>query len=110
MQIFLFRKNWKTRVLLTELGIPVPTNLGYIRQTNTNRCFYLQLADTGKQFMKSEIERYVPVSRLKYYFAVDTKYVLSKLKLLFFPFTHDVSKYLFMVINRLTSVKLHILT
>ncbi|GLV42252.1 Yip1-interacting factor 1 [Carabus blaptoides fortunei] len=48
-----------------------------------------QLADTGKHLMKTEIERYVPVTRLKYYFAVDTKYVLSKIKLLFFPFAHD---------------------
>lgn len=39
--------------------------------------------------VKKEIERYVPVSKLKYYFAVDTKYVLSKLGLLMFPFTHS---------------------
>lgn len=40
--------------------------------------------------VKKEIEKYVPVSRLKYYFAVDTKYVVSKLGLLLFPFTHRV--------------------
>lgn len=37
------------------------------------------------------VQKYVPVSQLKYYFAVDTKYVLSKLGLLFFPFIHKVS-------------------
>lgn len=50
-----------------------------------------QLANIGTTTVKKEIERFVPVSRLKYYFAVDTRYVLSKLKLLFFPFTHRVS-------------------
>lgn len=46
--------------------------------------------------MKKEIEKYVPVNRLKYYFAVDTKYVVSKLGLLLFPFTHRVCwKYFF---------------
>lgn len=72
--------------------VPMQPNLNILAQPmvqNMAMQYGQQLADTGKQFMKSEIERYVPVSRLKYYFAVDTKYVLSKLKLLFFPFTHD---------------------
>ncbi|KAJ3649239.1 hypothetical protein Zmor_020992 [Zophobas morio] len=47
-----------------------------------------QLANTGKSMLKQEVEKFVPVNSLKYYFAVDTKYVLSKLMLLFFPFTH----------------------
>ncbi|KAJ8936280.1 hypothetical protein NQ314_012428 [Rhamnusium bicolor] len=47
-----------------------------------------QLAGAGKTMLKKEVERFVPVSKLKYYFAVDTKYVVSKLMLLFFPFTH----------------------
>lgn len=45
------------------------------------------LVGSGKQ----HFERYVPVTALKYYFAVDTDYVMSKLSLLFFPFTHKVS-------------------
>lgn len=48
------------------------------------------MADKGKSIVKNEFERFVPVSKLKYYFAVDTKYVLSKLGLLLFPFTHTV--------------------
>lgn len=50
-----------------------------------------QLAATGKTVIKQEVEKYVPVSKLKYYFAVDTRYVLTKLRLLLFPFTHTVS-------------------
>ncbi|XP_015440067.1 PREDICTED: protein YIF1B-A-like [Dufourea novaeangliae] len=35
-----------------------------------------------------QFEKYVPVTALKYYFAVDTNYILTKLTLLLFPFTH----------------------
>lgn len=48
-----------------------------------------QMASTGATMMKKEMEKYVPISRLQYYFAVDTKYALTKLGLLFFPFTHS---------------------
>ncbi|XP_015584843.1 protein YIF1B-B isoform X2 [Cephus cinctus] len=41
------------------------------------------LVGSGKQ----QLEKYVPVTALKYYFAVDTDYVIAKLSLLFFPFT-----------------------
>lgn len=49
-----------------------------------------KLADQGKQLVESQFEKYVPVTRLKYYFAVDNNYVVKKLMLLFFPFTHRV--------------------
>ncbi|RXG69714.1 Protein YIF1B, partial [Armadillidium vulgare] len=49
------------------------------------------LVGQGKEFVDNKIEKIVSVSKLKYYFAVDTKYVLKKLKLLFFPFTHSRS-------------------
>lgn len=49
------------------------------------------LANVGKQ----QIEKYVPVTALKYYFAVDTDYVFMKLILLFFPFTHKVNQFTF---------------
>lgn len=52
-----------------------------------------QLADQGKQMMESQFEKYIPVTRLKYYFAVDNNYVINKLRLLFFPFTHSVCIY-----------------
>ncbi|XP_026274056.1 protein YIF1B [Frankliniella occidentalis] len=47
------------------------------------------MVGAGRQIVDRELEKYVPVSRLKYYFAVDTKYVANKLRLLFFPFTHS---------------------
>lgn len=50
------------------------------------------MVGVGRQIVDRELEKYVPVSRLKYYFAVDTKYVGNKLRLLFLPFTHSVSK------------------
>lgn len=50
-----------------------------------------KLADQGKQIVESHFEKYIPVTSLKYYFAVDNRYVINKLRLLFFPFTHKVS-------------------
>lgn len=47
-----------------------------------------RLADQGKELVEKEFEKYIPVTRLKYYFAVDNKYVINKIRLLFFPFTH----------------------
>ena len=41
-----------------------------------------------------QIDRFVSVSKLKYYFAVDTSYVVKKLGLLVFPFTHKVCRFL----------------
>jgi hypothetical protein len=45
-----------------------------------------KLADQGKELVHKEFEKYVSVSKLKYYFAVDNRYVLNKLRLIFFPF------------------------
>ncbi|XP_049559883.1 protein YIF1B isoform X2 [Orcinus orca] len=36
-----------------------------------------------------QIDRFIPVTKLKYYFAVDTMYVGKKLGLLFFPYLHQ---------------------
>lgn len=47
------------------------------------------LADQGKEIVNQKLEKYVSVSKLKYYFAVDTSYVCKKLGLLFFPFSHS---------------------
>jgi len=47
------------------------------------------LADQGKEYMHKNIEKYVSTTKLKYYFAVDTKYVGKKLGLILFPFTHS---------------------
>lgn len=50
-----------------------------------------RMMDQGKQIVETQIEKYVPVTRLKYYFAVDNNYVVRKLILLLFPFHHRVS-------------------
>lgn len=47
-----------------------------------------KLADQGKEMVNKEFEKYIPVTKLKYYFAVDNRYVINKLRLLFFPFAH----------------------
>lgn len=59
------------------LAQPVVTNMA-VQYGNA-------LVGTGKQ----HLEKYVPVTALKYYFAVNTDYVFAKLMLLFFPFTHN---------------------
>lgn len=48
------------------------------------------LANQGREYMDKKLEKYVSTSQIKYYFAVDTQYVVKKLKLLFFPYTHSV--------------------
>ncbi|KAL5283562.1 YIF1B family protein [Megaselia abdita] len=47
-----------------------------------------KLADQGKQMVESTFEKWIPVTKLKYYFAVDNNYVINKLRLIFFPFMH----------------------
>nr|XP_039260338.1 protein YIF1B-B-like [Styela clava] len=47
------------------------------------------LAGQGKELLEKNVDRYISVSKLKYYFAVDTTYVAKKLALLSFPFTHQ---------------------
>jgi protein transport protein YIF1 len=47
-----------------------------------------KLADQGKELVNKELEKYVSVTKLKYYFAVDNRYVMNKLRLIFFPFIH----------------------
>ncbi|KAI8424704.1 hypothetical protein MSG28_006659 [Choristoneura fumiferana] len=46
------------------------------------------LASAGREAVQRELGRYVPVARLRYYFAVDTRYVIRKLLLILFPYTH----------------------
>lgn len=47
------------------------------------------LAGQGKVMVEEKLEKYVSLSKMKYYFAVDTGYVTKKLALLFFPFIHS---------------------
>lgn len=47
------------------------------------------LASHGKEIVDRNLDRFIPVSKLKYYFAVDTVYVGKKLSLLVFPYVHQ---------------------
>nr|XP_002132175.1 protein YIF1B-like isoform X1 [Ciona intestinalis] len=47
------------------------------------------LAGHGKEMLEKNVDKYISMSKLKYYFAVDTSYVAKKLALLSFPFTHQ---------------------
>ncbi|XP_043931620.1 protein YIF1A [Protopterus annectens] len=47
------------------------------------------IASQGKDIVNKEINRFVSINKLKYFFAVDTKYVMKKLALLLFPYTHQ---------------------
>lgn len=51
----------------------------------------LEARASGLGATSPQIDRFIPVTKLKYYFAVDTMYVGKKLGLLFFPYLHQVS-------------------
>ncbi|ESO05181.1 hypothetical protein HELRODRAFT_111184 [Helobdella robusta] len=46
------------------------------------------LAGQGTDLLNKNIEKYVSKSNLKFYFSVDTSYVVKKIGLLIFPFAH----------------------
>lgn len=56
------------------------------------------LVGQGKEMVDEKIQKFVTVSKLKYYFAVDTAYVMKKMGLLFFPFTHKVLSYNYYIV------------
>ncbi|XP_063713539.1 protein YIF1B-B-like [Symsagittifera roscoffensis] len=47
------------------------------------------LADSGRAVLNERVERFLSITKLKHYFAVDTNYVVKKLKILTFPFLHQ---------------------
>lgn len=63
------------------LGDPVVANMAMAYGQN--------LMGQGKQMVDQKLEKYVSVSKMKYFFAVDTSYVWRKLIILLFPFTHS---------------------
>merc|ERR1712165_19008 len=48
--------------------------------------FATQYLDKGQEEIKKNLDKYISIGQLKYYFAVDTNYVGKKLGLLLFPF------------------------
>jgi hypothetical protein len=56
--------------------------------TNIAKQYGETLVWEGTEMVNQRLQKFISVSRLKYYFAVDTAYVTKKMGLLFFPFTH----------------------
>uniref|UniRef100_A0A673T0Q2 Protein YIF1 n=1 Tax=Suricata suricatta TaxID=37032 RepID=A0A673T0Q2_SURSU len=57
--------------------------------SNMAMAYGSSLAAQGKELVDKNIDRFIPITKLKYYFAVDTMYVGKKLGLLFFPYLHQ---------------------
>ncbi|XP_016887628.1 protein YIF1B isoform X1 [Cynoglossus semilaevis] len=57
--------------------------------SNLAMAYGSSLASQGKEMMDKNLDRFIPISKLKYYFAVDTVYVGKKLGLLVFPYMHQ---------------------
>lgn len=72
-------------------NVPAPTRiLADPLVANMAMQYGQALVGSGRQLVDKEIEKYVPISRLKYYFAVDTAYVSKKLSIILFPYIHSV--------------------
>lgn len=75
--------------LMTQPVLPSDTQFSVFQQPMVQDMALLygqKLADQGKEIVHSHFEKYIPITKLKYYFSVDNKYVLNKLRLIFFPF------------------------
>ncbi|XP_076845920.1 protein YIF1B isoform X1 [Brachyhypopomus gauderio] len=57
--------------------------------SNLAMAYGSSLASQGKEIMDKNLDRFIPISKLKYYFAVDTLYVGKKIGLLVFPYMHE---------------------
>lgn len=57
--------------------------------SNLAMAYGSSLASQGRAMVDKNLDRFIPISKLKYYFAVDTVYVGKKLGLLVFPYMHE---------------------
>ncbi|KAL0972868.1 hypothetical protein UPYG_G00195770 [Umbra pygmaea] len=57
--------------------------------SNLAMAYGTSLAHQSKDLVEKNLDRFLPISKLKYYFAVDTVYVGKKLGLLVFPYMHQ---------------------
>ncbi|XP_078102435.1 protein YIF1B-like isoform X5 [Sander vitreus] len=57
--------------------------------SNLAMAYGSSLASQGREMVDKNLDRFIPISKLKYYFAVDTVYVGKKLGLLVFPYMHE---------------------
>ncbi|XP_038150821.1 protein YIF1B isoform X1 [Cyprinodon tularosa] len=56
--------------------------------SNLAMAYGSSLATQGREMVDKNLDRFIPISKLKYYFAVDTVYVGKKLGILVFPYMH----------------------
>uniref|UniRef100_G3PY35 Protein YIF1 n=1 Tax=Gasterosteus aculeatus aculeatus TaxID=481459 RepID=G3PY35_GASAC len=70
-------------------GGAVPNNVFADPMANAAMMYGSSIANQGKDMVNKEISRFMSVNKLKYFFAVDTRYVLKKLMILMFPYTHQ---------------------
>lgn len=70
-------------------GGPAMGNIFNDPMANVAMAYGSSFADKGRDMVNKELNRFVSVSKLKYFFEVDTKYVIKKLVLLMFPYTHQ---------------------
>ncbi|XP_023321357.1 protein YIF1B-A [Eurytemora carolleeae] len=56
--------------------------------TNLAMSYGRDFVGKGQEEIKKNLDKYVSIGQLKYYFAVDNSYVSKKLGLILFPFTH----------------------
>ncbi|KAM9587619.1 protein YIF1B [Morphnus guianensis] len=70
---------------------PYPPPASFLREPVSSLAvvYGSSLASQGRDIVDRNLDRFIPVGRLKYYFAVDTVYVGRKLGLLVFPFVHQ---------------------
>jgi len=73
-------------------GFPLPPGLG--DQVNPVMAsmamqYGQEFAAKGGEELRRNLDKYVSIGKLRYYFAVDNTYVGKKLALLLFPFTHS---------------------
>ncbi|XP_069500984.1 protein YIF1A isoform X2 [Ambystoma mexicanum] len=71
-----------------DMGFNV-NNLFTDPMANVAMTYGSSIATQGKDIVNKEINRFMSINKLKYFFAVDTTYVMKKLALLMFPYTHQ---------------------
>nr|XP_060614289.1 protein YIF1A [Anolis sagrei ordinatus] len=80
---------------LPQPGYPAPgIDMGFNQifadpVANVAMAYGTSIASQGKDIMHKEIHRFMSINNLKYFFAVDTTYVMKKLALLVFPYMHQ---------------------
>jgi len=72
----------------TQFMVPGSQMLQDPMVTNLAMSYGRDFVGKGQEEIKKNLDKYVSIGQLKYYFAVDNSYVSKKLGLLLFPFAH----------------------